>query len=217
MSADPGCALDIPDRDPQSEAVFVNARLVYFMGPSGAGKDSLMQWLSQHPPAGHRMHLTRRTVTRPAPDDEATDPGTFERLRQAGALAMHWSANGWHYGVRREYLNPLSEGGWVLVSGSRAHWPTAQSLYPGLTGVHVHAPPEVLLRRLLARGRESEAEVTARVARATLLPTPSGVLGVCNDGALAEAGGALRLALFPSQFHACPETAKQSAPPGGWV
>lgn len=181
----------------------MNARLVYFMGPSGAGKDSLMHWLSKHPPAGQRLHLARRTVTRPAPDDEATDPATFERLRLAGALAMHWSANGWHYGVRRPHLQPLAEGAWVLVSGSRAHWPTAQSLYPGLTGVHVQASAEVLRQRLLARGRENEAEVEARIARAVALPAPLGVVSVCNDGVLAEAGESLRrnlLAYFTPPF-----------------
>jgi ribose 1,5-bisphosphokinase len=170
----------------------MNARLVYFMGPSGAGKDSLMHWLAQHPPQGQRLHLARRTVTRPAPDDEATDPATFERLRQAGALAMHWSANGWHYGVRREHLKPLFDGDWVLVSGSRAHWATAQSLYPGLTGVYVHAPAEVLQRRLMARGRETVEEVRARIERAAALSEPEGVVRVCNDGGLAEAGEDLR-------------------------
>ncbi|MDR7151613.1 ribose 1,5-bisphosphokinase [Hydrogenophaga palleronii] len=174
----------------------MNARLVYFMGPSGAGKDSLMHWLAKHPPDGQRLHLARRTVTRPAPDDEATDPATFERLRQAGALAMHWSANGWHYGVRREHLKPLTDGDWVLVSGSRAHWPTVQSLYPGLTGVHVHASAGVLRQRLLERGRESAVEVEARIARAAALPAPLGVVSVCNNGVLAEAGEALQNVLL---------------------
>ena len=179
-------------RRPREAGESVNARLVYFMGPSGAGKDSLMHWLAKHPPDGQRLHLARRTVTRPAPDDEATDPATFERLRLTGALAMHWSANGWHYGVRREYLKPLTNGDWVLVSGSRAHWPTVQSLYPGLTGVHVHASAEVLRQRLLARGRETEVEVEARIARAVALLAPVGVVSVCNDGVLADAGAALQ-------------------------
>lgn len=182
------------------DAIAFNARLVYFMGPSGAGKDSLMQWLAQHPPPGQRLHVARRIVTRPAPDDEATDPVTFERLRDKGALALHWSANGWHYGVRREHLQPLFDGAWVLVSGSRAHWPTAQGLYPGLTGVYVHAPAEVLLERIRARGRETDDEVRARIERAAALPEPEGVVRVCNDGELGEAGEALRsvLRVYPS-------------------
>ena len=173
------------------DAIAFNARLVYFMGPSGAGKDSLMQWLAQHPPPGQRLHVARRIVTRPAPDDEATDPTTFERLRDKGALAMHWSANGWHYGVRREHLEPLYQGSWVLVSGSRAHWSTAQGLYPGLTGVYVHAPTEVLLQRIRARGRETDDEVRARIERAAALPEPEGVVRVCNDGELGNAGARL--------------------------
>ena len=28
------------------------AQLLYFMGPSGAGKDSLLDWLRQHLPTG---------------------------------------------------------------------------------------------------------------------------------------------------------------------
>ena len=95
-----------------------------------------------------------------------------ERLREKGALAMHWSANGWHYGVRREHLKPLSDGGWVLVSGSRAHWPTVQSLYPGLTGVHVHASAAVLRQRLLAlAGRAAAGGASLRSLTASVLLT----------------------------------------------
>lgn len=199
-------------RDSIATSASPNARLVYFMGPSGAGKDSLMQWLAQHPRPGQRLHVARRIVTRPAPDDEATDPTTFERLREKGALAMHWSANGWHYGVRREHLEPLYQGSWVLVSGSRAHWPTAQSQYPGLTGVYVHAPAEVLLQRIRARGRETEDEVRARIERAAALPEPEGVVRVCNDGQLAEAGEALRSVLRDLSFQLAPLLSRPADP-----
>ena len=177
----------------------MNERLVYVVGPSGAGKDSLLQWLQCHPPAHEALHLARRTVTRDIPGeagtDEPIDTDSFERLVLTGAFPLHWSANGCHYGIRAGQLAPMEAGAWVLVSGSRGHLPQARLSHPGLTVVHVHASPDVLARRLRARGRETEAEVQARLRRALAFEPPADALCLANDHDLDSAGRRLRAML----------------------
>lgn len=173
----------------------MNHRLIVFIGPSGAGKDSLLQWLLQHAPKGMRLHHARRTITRAATagsegHESVTQP-EFQALCDAHAFALHWVANDTGYGVRRAELAPLAEGGWVLISGSRGHLDDARQRYPGLTVVHVGASPEVLRARLLARGRDTEQQVAERLARAQAYAMPPEALCVRNDGTLDEAGHAL--------------------------
>ena len=148
----------------------MNASLIYVMGPSGVGKDSLLNWLRAHvrslptPPA---LHFARRTVTRSLDnsneDHEAVGVDAFAQLLQAGAFALHWQAHGLHYGVRKEEI--FGRDGWVMVNGSRAYAAQARALFVGLTVLHVSAPETVVRARLTARQRETAAEVEARIQR----------------------------------------------------
>jgi ribose 1,5-bisphosphokinase len=177
------------------------ARLLYFMGPSGAGKDSLLEWLRQHLPADLPVQWARRTISRPVATDgeahESTTPEAHAALRDAGAFALHWEANGLAYGVRHGELQPLTQGRWLLVNGSRAYLPEALAHYPTLVAVHITASPEVLRQRLQARGRENADEVEQRVQRALRFLTPPGTAGieVRNDHRLDDAGRQLLQAL----------------------
>ncbi|MDZ4100162.1 MAG: phosphonate metabolism protein/1,5-bisphosphokinase (PRPP-forming) PhnN [Hydrogenophaga sp.] len=185
----------------------MNRRLVYLVGPSGAGKDSLLQWLVQHPPAHTRLHLARRTVTRPAKvgtdGDEAVDASAFAALLQANAFVMHWSANGLQYGIREREFAALATEGWVLVSGSRAHLPLAQLSYPGLSAVHVHASADVLRLRLSARQRESSTEVEARLRRALAFDASADAFYLSNNEDLESAGQRLKAHLFSQAVVPC--------------
>lgn len=183
----------------------MNARLVYVMGPSGAGKDSLLGWLRQHLPPSTPLHWAQRTISRPphpsnAPGSEQYEsvcPVTFAALRKDQAFAMHWDANGLGYGVRHAQVAPLALGRWVLVNGSRAHLPQALATFEHLLPVHITASPAVLRERLLARGRETPDEVEARVRRAQAFEQPAGVahIEVHNDSTLDAAGQQLLAAL----------------------
>lgn len=179
----------------------MTARLVYFMGPSGAGKDSLLDWLRVHLPAPCPVHWAQRTISRvAAPGGEAHEsvsPATFVALRHGQAFAMHWEANGLGYGIRHAQLAPLAQGQWVLLNGSRAYLADALACCPDLVAVHITASPQVLRERLLSRGRETREEVEARVQRALAYTPPPGAasLEVHNDGALGDAGQRLLNAL----------------------
>ena len=177
----------------------MNTRLIYVMGPSGAGKDSVLDWLRAHLPADMPVHWARRTVTRPASAGgeahEAIDTPNFVEQQNQGQFALAWQANGLHYGVRRTELAPLQQGHWVLVNGSRGHLPQAMQSHPGLHVVHITADPATLVHRLTQRQRETPEEIQQRVARARAFVVPPGAIEVLNNGTLDQAGLALLLAL----------------------
>ena len=65
----------------------MNQRLMYVMGPSGAGKDSLLDWLKNKLPPKAPIHFAKRTIDRPlqalGEQHESVDSATFERLQEA--------------------------------------------------------------------------------------------------------------------------------------
>ena len=172
----------------------MNGILVYVIGPSGAGKDSVLRWTREHAPAGLGLHVARRTISRPAADPsedhEAVSPDEFRRLVAAGAFALHWEANDLGYGVRHEELAAIERGGCVLVNGSRAYLAQARQRFPGLVVAYVNTSRAVLRARLLARGRETPQQIEARLARSDRLPVAGAEVDVVidNDGPLDRAG-----------------------------
>jgi ribose 1,5-bisphosphokinase len=170
------------------------AKLIYTVGPSGAGKDSLLAWLRTRMPSQFKLHFARRCITRIAQPHgelhESVDTDTFHRLLAADAFALHWQANGLHYGVRHEELAPLQSGKWVIVNGSRAYLADALHRFPDLRVLHVSASEETLRMRLLARGRETPEAIESRVTRSIALSPPEWVptIEVRNEGSLDAAG-----------------------------
>lgn len=179
------------------ECTPVNGRLLYIVGPSGSGKDSLIDYARSRLPAGVNVVFAKRTITRPASaggeNHIAVTAAEFDARLTAGAFAMHWRANGLAYGIGREIHNQLDEGGTVVVSGSRAHLPRALADFPDMKVVAITASPETLRARLNSRGREDTANIQARLARAPSFALPPGTAAfeISNDGDIAQAGGRL--------------------------
>jgi ribose 1,5-bisphosphokinase len=167
-------------------------RLIVVVGPSGAGKDSVLRgWraaLGTSAPA-----VAQRVVTR-APDateaHEAVTAGDFAGMRALGLLATWWQAHGLDYGVRRTQLEPLTHGRWIVLNGSRAHLPALRVQAPGLRVVEVSAPAPVLAQRLAARAREDASARAKRLARAVVMPTRAD-LTLVNDQELQHSVDAL--------------------------
>jgi ribose 1,5-bisphosphokinase len=171
----------------------MSEQLIYVVGPSGVGKDSLLNRLRAQVEVcvpRPQLHFARRTITRAAgdvtEDHEVVCTADFLKLVQAGAFLLHWEAHGLHYGVRRSEIG--GGRGWVMVNGSRAYLAQARVHCPGLTVLHVSAPPEVVRQRLLSRQRESLAEVQARVLRSqsAALDVATDDLHIANTGSLDE-------------------------------
>lgn len=92
------------------------------------------------------------------------------------------------YGIPREIDEWLAAGHDVLVNGSRSHLAQTRLRYPNLLVVLLTVDQAVLRQRLLARGRESLADIDLRLARnarfADSLSTAADVFLLDNSGQL---------------------------------
>ena len=174
----------------------MTGRLIYIVGPSGAGKDALLDYARAHLSDSEtsRVRFARRWITRPAgsvgEDHQPVNHEEFERMAAAGEFAMAWRANGNGYGIGREIRDWLAEGVTVVVSGSREYLPKALKDFPDLQVVSVTVSPLVLRGRLEKRGRESAEEIEKRLERAAkfALPERINAVEIRNDLAVEEAG-----------------------------
>lgn len=165
--------------------------VVLVVGPSGAGKDTLIRAAQARLGADARFHFVRRVVTRtPSPTDEdhdAIDESDFDALVASGATALVWRAHGLAYALPRDMDMAVRAGRVAVANASRAAVEPARRRYAHRLVIEVTAPLEILLARLLSRGRESEDEIRRRLSRPA--PTFEGpdVLRVENGGELAPA------------------------------
>ena len=170
--------------------------LVAVVGPSGAGKDTLMEAARLRLEGRPGFRFARRVITRPADaggeEHEALDRAAFLARRDSGGFALWWQAHGLLYGIPRDIEADLAAGRTVIANLSRTVLAEADAAYRLLV-LEITAPPEVLAARLAVRGREDAAMVAARLARQAPLPAGLRVARVMNDGTV-EAGIAQVLA-----------------------
>lgn len=168
--------------------------LVAVVGPSGAGKDTLMGLARARLAGDARFVFARRAITRPPePGGEdhvaMTAPG-FAAALEAGAFALWWRAHGLGYGIPRTIEADLAAGRVVVANLSRAVLAEAAARYP-LRVLLITAPAPVLAARLAARGREQPADIAARLAREATLPSGLDSVTLMNEAAPDEAAARL--------------------------
>lgn len=146
--------------------------MVVVVGPSGAGKDTLMGLAAQHFNHREDVHFARRVITRDGDaggeDHISVSQAGFASLEQAGNFAVWWEAHGLKYGIPGEVSVALSKGHLVVANGSRSALHRFHAAFPRLKVINVTARPEVLAGRLEARGRETHEDIMARLARGPL-------------------------------------------------
>ena len=175
-------------RDPEA---MPSGAFVAVVGPSGAGKDTLMSRAAQNPALSPRVRFARRIVTRAAligsEDHDSVDQGAFARAEADGAFCLSWAAHGLRYGLPRSIDADLEVGRTVVANISRRSLADAAVAFGRLHVVEVTTTPDVLLKRLFARGREPEDQIRSRLDRSEILTLPPGTadhLRIDNSGSV---------------------------------
>jgi len=184
--------------------LLVNAPLFYVMGPSGAGKDSVLARARALLPADTSVVFAHRDITRPpeasGENHVALSAAEFAMRRAHGLFAFHWQAHGNHYGIGREIHAWRKSGLTVVVSGSREHFQDVAGVDPDTYPVLITAPVELLRDRLAARGREDEAAAARRLERSDAYEVHDPrLITITNDGPVDDAARTLVTALATSR------------------
>jgi len=142
-------------------------RLVLVVGPSGAGKDTLIDLSRAALRDDPSVVFPRRVVTRAASDEahDTMEPDAFERAARAGAFALAWDAHELRYGIPASIDGHIGAGRTVVCNVSRTIVTNARERYAEVMVVLVTAPPEMLATRLAARARGSDGDLARRLAR----------------------------------------------------
>jgi len=147
--------------------------LVLVVGPSGVGKDTLIDLAREALAQNPKFTFPRRIITRdPDAGHEIIEPVTeaeFTRRLATGEFCLHWAAHGLHYGLPAGIKAEINAGHIVVVNGSRTILTDAMSRFARVQIVLVSAPRELLAERLAQRGRESADDRARRLTRSDAL------------------------------------------------
>jgi len=147
-------------------------KMVLVVGPSGSGKDTLLNALKTRCSGQDGLVFARRTITREAhagsEDHDTLSMAEFDALQARGDLALGWRAHGLGYCLPKAYDTAIENGQTVIANGSRRVLAEAHAKYARFQVILITAPVDVLAARLAARGRESEADIKARLLQADL-------------------------------------------------
>jgi ribose 1,5-bisphosphokinase len=178
MSEAPTTSFDVPAR-------LGPGRLVLVVGPSGAGKDTLLNLARAESAGDDRIVFPRRVVTRQASafeDNEEMDEPAFRRALTQGRFAIHWDAHGHCYGVPRAIDDDIGAGRTVVVNVSRTVIAAVRRLYANVQVVAITAPEQVLADRLAKRHRGSDGDIGERLHRTVDEAAPLADVTIVNVG-----------------------------------
>jgi len=143
-------------------------KLVLVVGPSGAGKDTLLGLAKAASTDDPTVVFARRVVTREASsaeDNEQMSPEGFREAEARGAFAVHWEAHGHAYALPRSMDDDIRAGRTVVANVSRTVIAALRRDYANVVVVAITAPADVLAERLAMRKRGSDGNIAARLAR----------------------------------------------------
>lgn len=161
--------------------------LVLVVGPSGAGKDTVLTGAKARFFGNCNLVFPRRFVTRlnvPATEDHVSmTEAEFNTALSENAFALWWGAHGNHYGIGRSIEGDLAAGATVCINCSRTVVDVALARFPNVHIVEITAPTDVLVTRIMSRGRETAEQALQRVARGVPdYPVGVTVTRIVNDG-----------------------------------
>ena len=163
--------------------------LILVVGPSGAGKDTLLKRARAILAGEPRFEFPRRYITRPAGDPHedhiALNDAEFRTRLDAGAFSLTWGAHGLSYALPKSSHEHIADNRIVVANTSRTIIGHAETSFPRVSVIHVTASVETLAARLRDRAREASNDRKRRLERSSLqLPEGGEVLDLVNEGPL---------------------------------
>jgi ribose 1,5-bisphosphokinase len=173
-------------------ARITGGRLVLIVGPSGAGKDTLIDIARAALHANPKIEFPSRVVTRASSTTEeniVVSSLAFAANAALGLYSLSWHAHGLDYGVPRSIEASVQTGMTVVVNVSRRVIPDARTTFANVAVAYIDAPVDLRAMRLAKRGRETKAEVTERLATSdNALALRDADIVITNDAAPEIAG-----------------------------
>ena len=162
------------------------------VGPSGAGKDTIIDYAREKLLDDSGVEFVRRVITRPSDagseDHDTLADAAFDEAEKQGAFALSWPAHGLKYGLPANVDRTIADGRVAIANLSRGALPALRQRYANVAVVEITARHDILAERLSARGRESRGEVLARLARTAPVDRGADVITIDNSGVREEAG-----------------------------
>lgn len=166
--------------------------LILVVGPSGVGKDSLLEGAKSLLEGDVRFHFLRRDITRAASAGgeahNAVSIAQFTDTLNRGGYGLNWGAHDLQYGLPNTELAALSVGKTVIANGSRSVLDIARSRFDRLAIISVTASENLLRQRLLAREREDADDIERRIRRARAFQVEGDDVFVLENDASLEQG-----------------------------
>jgi len=160
-------------------------RLVLVVGPSGAGKDTLLRLAQAACADDQDVVFPRRVVTRASSADEdnvAVSEDEFRRAQEHGDFAVHWEAHGHSYALSLDINDDIRAGRAVVANVSRTVIGALRQTYANVVVVAITAPPDVLAQRLAARARHSDGNLAERLSRSVGDSSANADVTILNAG-----------------------------------
>jgi phosphonate metabolism protein PhnN/1,5-bisphosphokinase (PRPP-forming) len=192
-----------------------NGMLVMVVGPSGVGKDTLINGARRSLRADPRFVFVRRIVTRRAEadveDHDSLSEADFLEAEARGRFALTWQAHGLRYALPLSAATDVSLGKIVVANVSRHVVGLAADRFGRSAVVQVSAEISLRADRLARRGREGREDIVARLAR-DAVALPEGVAPIVIDNSDSVANGVARMILCLRSLVA----ARANEPPSDW-
>lgn len=135
--------------------------LFLIVGPSGSGKDALIDYIVKRFPL---IKKVRRVITRENNEYEDFDSINIEDFSDDDFF-ISWKVYDKKYGIRKEVLRNLIKGDNYLINVSREVINEVRTKWSNTVVIELTAPKDVLYERIKNRHRESSSEVKKRTQR----------------------------------------------------